>query len=131
MPPRIPSRLEYIVSNGIMTINASTRGMYEKIDRVKPQRRQCVDLFVDFHRADLSRIGRPGAPGHDNGGHERRHFAHHGQRDEIRRIDTGPECLELHDTDKSEDHAEQKADQAHDGQGLGTGLLDVLRQIGF
>ena len=67
----------------------------QEVDRMHAESCQCVDLLVDLHRADLRRVGCTRAAGHDDRGHQRRHFPHHTDTNQIGDIDLGAELGQL------------------------------------
>ena len=73
----------------------------------------------------------PGAAGHDDRRHDRRHLPDHRHRHQVRRVDAGAELAQLRHADEREDHADQQADEADDRQRVGARLLDVLQHVGL
>ncbi len=90
---------------------------------------QGIDLFIDLHGAELRRIRRARAPGHDDAGHDRPHFARHAQPDQVGDIDLGAKLPQLDGPHKGQDQANEKADEGHNAQGLHPRFLHEEGQI--
>ena len=78
----------------------------------------------------MSGEGGPGPPRHDDAGHHAAHLAHHCDGDQVGDVDVGAELLQLNQPDEGQNHADQKADEGHDRQGVGTAILQDENDIG-
>ena len=102
---------------------------HQKIDGGNSEGGESVDLFVHRHGSELGGEGRARAARHDDAGHHGPHFPGHSEADQVRDVDLGTELAELDGGDEGENQSDQKADQGHDGQGLGAALLDREGQV--
>ena len=89
----MPSRLPYSVSSGIMITSASKRGSTRKSIGLMPRLESASISSFTFMVPRSGRVGRAGAPRHDDRGHDRRHLAHHRDRHQVRHVDAGAELL--------------------------------------
>ena len=104
-------------------------GHDEVVDWIDTESFQCVDLLVDLHRADLCCERGAGTARHDDPGHDRSELSNDPEADEIGSEDGSAEFLELNGTDKTEDHADEEADDTHDSEGLDADLLNRHEQV--
>ena len=87
------------------------------------------DLLIPLHRADLCGEGGAGAAGKDDARHHRGHFTEHRDGDEIGVVDIRAKLLQLDRADKSENHADEKRDDADDRQRFGAAFLHHQEEI--
>ena len=87
-----------------------------------PEGLERVDLLVNLHAPKLRGERGPGASRHDDGGHERGHFPHHADADEVRYVGRRAEFLHLGGPDERQDQSHEKGDQSGDRQRAGAGL---------
>ena len=80
--------------------------------------RNGVDLFVDFHGADLRRKGAARAPGDDDGGQQYGELAQHRYRDHIGDEDLGAELAQLDCALIGDHQANEKRDQRDNRDGV-------------
>ena len=87
------------------------------------------DTPRDLHGADLGGIGRAGAAGENDAGHERRHFTHHADADQVGDINAGAEQGQLHRAHVGEDGADQETDERHYRQRARPDFVDEIGKI--
>ena len=72
-------------------------GRDQKVDRVDAKRRQRINLFVDFHRADFGGVSSTRTPGNNDRGHDCGNLPDHRHRNQVRGEYASAEQLQLHD----------------------------------
>ena len=123
-------RLAYRQSSGVITTSARTRGRTRNSIGDETEGRECIDLLVHLHGAELRGERGAGAAGEDDADHHGGHVPGHADPDQIGDVDLGAELEQLDGSKKGEDHADEKADHADDRQRLRAHLLEDQHQIG-
>jgi hypothetical protein len=88
-----------------------------------------VDLLVDAHRAELGGVGRPRAPGHDDGRHHGAHVTGHADGHQVGHQELRANLAELDGAHVGQDDSHQEADERHDAERFGPGLLDRDHEV--
>ncbi len=128
-PPSRPDRATVQVKQRHHGHESDHSGQHEEIERRNPECPQGIDLLVPLHGGDVRRVGAARAPRHDDRRHDRRHFAHHGNADEIGDIYPGAELAELDRADERQNGAHQAIDDGHDDQGTRSRLLHQEQHV--
>jgi hypothetical protein len=91
--------------------------------------RERIELFVHLHGSDLGGEGGAGAGRQQDGGHERSQLSKHGDPQEIRGEDLGPEALHGDGGLEQQDQAQQEAHDGHDGDRADAGPLGHEQEV--
>lgn len=82
----------------------------EEADRRKPHRRQCIQLLVHFHRADLRRKRASRTAREDDGRNDRSKFTEKRNRQHVRNVNLDAEHLESRCTLERKNDTQQETD---------------------